>query len=223
MIAEENNKTIQQTPESTVRKGTTVANIISYMKRAVLPFKNACCQTDLHRPLNENKLTLIYVEQVEVFVKPISALGVKNQYSDTFLGTKGIPDFYFHIVEEGKHHKPLFVVEAKLLPAPSPISREQEYVKGNKNNGGIERFKTGKHGTGLHKCGMLGFVEQETFDFWKQRINTWISNLSITDDFWQTDEILTEVETETDFAVLQSIAHRKPQKNIYLHHLWINI
>jgi hypothetical protein len=222
MIADENNKNYTEKPELTESKGTTIANIINCMKLAILPFRNACCQTDLHRPLNENRLTQIYVEQIEVFVKPIISLGVKNQYSDTFFGTKGIPDFYFHVVEEGKHHKPLLVVESKLLPAPK-ISREKEYVIGNKNNGGIERFKTEKHGKGLDKCGMIGFVEEETFDYWLQNINTWILNLSVTSDFWQTDESLEAVESKEDFMFLKSIAHRKSQEDIHLHHLWINI
>jgi len=222
MIAEEYDKIIPQTPELTDSKGETFSNIIGCMKQAILPFKNACGQTDLHRPLNENKLTQIYVEQVEVFVKPIATLGVKNQYSDTFSGTKGIPDFYFHIVEEGKHHKPLLVVESKLLPAPETY-REKEYVIGHKNNGGIERFKTEKHGKGLDECGMLGFVEKEAFSFWHQRVNTWISDLSVTSNFWQTDEHLETVESEEDFMFLKSIAHRGSSKDIRLHHLWINL
>jgi len=224
MITDESNKIIRQIPELTDSKGTTIANIIGCMKQAVLPFKNACCQTSLHRPLNENKLTQIFVEQVEVFVKPIPNLGVKNQYSDTFFGTKGIPDFYFHIVEEGIHHKPLLVVESKLLPSPDNKKREKEYVVGEKNNGGIERFKMEKHGKGLNECGMIGFVQKETFPFWRQSVNIWISDLSTRmPDFWQKDEILAAIESKKDFIILQSIAHRVSNKDIRLFHLWINI
>jgi len=224
MITDESNKVIQQIPELTGSKGATIAKIIGCMKQAVLPFKNACRQTNLHRPLNENKLTEIYVEQVEVFVKPIPNLGVKNQYSDTFFGSKGIPDFYFHIVEEGIHHKPLLVVESKLLPSPDKKKREREYVAGNKNNGGIERFKMEKHGKGLNECGMIGFVQEETFPFWQQCINTWISDLSsCMPDIWKTDEILVKIESRKDFVILQSIAHRVSKKDIRLNHLWINI
>jgi len=224
MITDESNKIIQQTPELTDSKGTTIASIIGCMKQAVLPFKNACRQTNLHYPLNENKLTQIYVEQVEVFVKPIPNLGVKNQYSDTFFGTKGIPDFYFHIVEEGIHHKPLLVVESKILPSPDNKKREREYVVGDKKNGGIERFKMEKHGKEFSECGMIGFVQKDTFLFWRQSVNDWISDLSTRmSDSWQTDEILVEIESKKDFVILQSIAHRVSPKDIRLYHLWINI
>jgi len=219
MIAE-NDKIIQQTPVLTDCKGAIIATIIGCMKLAISPFKNARSQPNLHHPLNENKLTQIYVEQVEVFIKPISNLGVKNQYSDIFFGTRGVPDFYFHIVEEGKHHKPLFIVEAKRLPAPGQ-QREREYVAGR--TGGIERYKRGSHGTGLDECGMLGFVEEDTFSFWEQNINTWITELSSTTAFWQPDEILGESEEEKDFATFRSIAYREHQEVISLHHLWIDI
>ena len=223
MIAEGYSKIAREKPELTNSENVTTDSIIGCMKKAVSPFKNACSQTNLHRPLNENKLTQIYVEQIEVFVKPIPNLGVKNQYSDTFFGTKGIPDFYFHIVEEGLHHKPLFVVEAKLLPAPPPKSREQEYVIGNQNNGGIERFKTEKHGKGFDECGMIGFVEKETFTFWLQSINSWILDLSTIDNFWRADEKFEIVENKEFFTHLQSIAHRTSQKDIRLQHLWIDM
>ena len=68
--------------------------------------------------------------------------------------------FYFYEIEKGKTNVPLFVVEAKILPAPLPKKREKEYVKGDKKNGGIERFKLEKHAKGLNQCGMVGFVQQ---------------------------------------------------------------
>ena len=223
MIAEEYNKIIAQTPELTDSKGKTISTILGCMKQAVLPFKKVCCQTDLHRPLNENALTQIYVEQIGFQIKSYP-IGVSNQYSNIFLKPRGIPDFYFYEMEAGKTHKPLLVVESKRLPAPPPKSREQEYVKGNSNNnGGIERYKTEKHGKGLDECGMIGFVEKETFAFWHKSINAWISDLSVSSNFWQTDEHLETVERKEDFMLLKSIAHRKSQKDIRLHHLWITI
>ncbi|MDR1937273.1 MAG: hypothetical protein LBQ73_02080 [Tannerellaceae bacterium] len=192
------------------------------MKTAVIPFKTACHQSALKHPLNENQLTQIFVEQIEVKIKSNPYIGVKNQYSDTFGGTKGIPDFYFHKVEEGVHHLPLFVVEAKRLPAPT-ISREKEYVVGNSDNGGIERFKTGKHGKGLNECGMIGFVEKEAFTFWLQTINAWITGLSKTCIFWKNNETLVEIERKEDFMALKSVAHRTSQDDVCLHHIWIKI
>jgi hypothetical protein len=101
--------------------------------------------------------------------------------------------------------------------------REKEYVMGNNENGGIERFKIEKHGKGLCIGGMLGFVENKTFPFWLQAINTWITGLSETSDFWQNDEDLVEVESNSNFSIFKSVAHRTSQKDVLLYHLWIDI
>jgi len=207
-------------------ENTTLHTIYNSMQLAVVPFKQAYNQPNICRPLNENGMTQIFVEQVDAQIQKgsIKGLGVKNQYSDIFFGTKGIPDFYFHKVEEGITHLPLLVVEVKRLPVPDNVKkREKEYVIGNNNNGGIERFKTEKHGKGLEDCGMIGFVEKETFIFWQTTVNHWITELSEKCNFWQKDELLNLTETTTDFAVLNSIAHQTPQKDIHLHHLWINL
>ena len=71
---------------------------------------------------------------------------------------------------------------------------------------------------------MLGFVEKESFVFWLQKINTWITDLpTLMPDTWKTDENLTEIENKESFMLLNSIAHRTSQQDICLHHLWINI
>lgn len=222
MIAEEYSN-FNQVPILSEQKGKTLALINECVKRACIPFKKASNQPNLLHPLNENEYTQIFVEQIEVFVKSHSNIGVKNQYSDTFFGTKGIPDFYFHKVEEGVHNEPLMVWEAKILSTSLGKKREKEYVIGNKNNGGIERYKTEKHGKGLNKCGLLGFVEEENFDYWNAIINNWITELSETDNSnWKNDERLSLKEPDLDFCVLESVAHRT-NDDVHLTHLWINI
>ena len=138
MIAEDYHyKDKYKEPSLTNQEGKTINYICNCIKKACIPFKKASNQSNLHLPLNENKLTQIFIEQVEVFVKPLPNIGVKNQYSDTFFGTNGVPDFYFHIVEEGVHNLPIIVFEAKILSTSIVKKREMEYVKGEKNNGGI--------------------------------------------------------------------------------------
>ena len=122
----------------------------------------------------------------------------------------------------GKPPVSIFSIECKRLPAPDK-RREKEYVIGDKNNGGIERYKTEKHGKNLNESGMLGFVEKKTFSFWQQCINTWILDLSVISNVWQADENLEAVENKEDFMLLKSLAHRTSLKDICLHHLWINI
>src|SRR5690606_10369578 len=127
MIAEEYSH-IKLTPSLSNQEGKTITFITECVKKTCVSCKKALNQPNLKLPLNENKYTQIFVEQVEVFLKSHPNIGVKNQYSDTFNRTKGIPDFYFHKVEEGVHNEPLMVWEAKILTTSFPKKREKEYV-----------------------------------------------------------------------------------------------
>lgn len=222
MIAEEYN--YSKAPKTTIPKGKTISFIVKTIKEVPSYFISALNHPKLIKPLNENKLTQILVEQINVVLsdKDFSILA-ENQYNDLFYGTKGIPDFYFHTIEKGKINEPLFVVEAKILPAPPPKERENEYVIGDKKNGGIERFKIEKHGKGLNNCGLVGFIKQDDFEFWKNKINDWIKNLSKENTFWNVDEILKEGKISTHYSFLQSIAHRETTEDIIISHFWIDI
>jgi hypothetical protein len=204
-------------PEISSESGKTIEFILQTIKDACLPFKKTCTQTNLKKPLNENKLTQIFVEQIEVKIKSHPCIGVKNQYSDLFYNTKGIPDFYFHIIEEGVTHEPLFIVESKRLPSPS---FEKEYVIGDNANGGIERFKIEKHGKGLNQCGLLGFIEINNSNYWLKTINFWIQELSNNNGNWRNDEVLTLIDNYNDYTYLVSSAHR-PIDIVSLHHFWV--
>lgn len=203
-------------------EGETIRYILDCLKSACKPFKKASSQSNLKHPLNENKLTQIYVEQVEVFVKSYPNVGIKNQYSDTFHGTKGIPDFYFHKVEEGVHHEPIFIGEAKILPTPGDKYREKEYVIGQNNNGGIERFKSEKHGRGIAYCCLLGFILKESSIHWRTKINKWIVSLSSINHAWKLDEALSTEEDNIEYCFLKSIAHRN-SSDAKLFHIWIDL
>lgn len=219
MIAEEFDSSYE--PSSSIPKGTTINYILKTIKESPVGFKLALGNPKLVKPLNENKLTQILVEQINAILLegglPILA---QNQYSDVFFGSKGVPDFYFYKVEKGKTNEPLFIVESKVLPAPLPKEREQEYVIGNKNNGGIERFKSEKHGKGLDECGLVGFIEKSDHDFWLRTINCWVSKLATSTKNWKADEILNTLQVEKNFAYLNSIAYKKSSK-VKLHHFWI--
>ncbi|WKS95924.1 hypothetical protein [Riemerella columbina] len=219
MIAEEYSN-ISSPLFLTGQKDRTIDFINQCLKKSCKAFKKALSQSNLALPLNENKYTQIYVEQVEVFIKSHPNIGVKNQYSDTFFGTKGIPDFYFHKVEEGVHNKPIIVWEVKILSNSFGKKREKEYVIGDNNNGGIERFKNEKHGKGLPECGLLGFVQDKDFNYWHNTINSWIIDLSKTNDIWKEDEILSMIEHNNEFCTFRSFAHRSSDK-VHLIHLWI--
>ena len=221
MIAEEYN--YHQNPRISIPKGKTISVIVQVLKQVHDFFILALKDDSILKPLNEDKLTQILVEQINALLLeqefPIQAL---PQYQDIYLGSKGKPDFYFTEIEKGKTNKPLFIVESKILPAPPPKERKKEYVIGVKKNGGIERYKIEKHGKGLNECGLIGFIKENEFEYWQTQINVWIDEIAIDNSFWNIDEKIKIRENKTNFAFLQSIARRQNTDDLTLYHFWIN-
>lgn len=221
MIADEY-KDIQN-PEINIPKGQSINHILGIIKSVPPHFKSALDNSRLNKPLNENKLTQILVEQINALLKDNPTINAQTQYSDVFLGTKGIPDFYFYALELGKTQMPLFVVESKRLPNPNGRENKREYVIGINENGGIERFKLGKHGKGMSIAGMLGFIEHNNPNHWKNEINEWIHTLSNEDTFWNDDEQLKLKEEKSDYTYLTSKARKISNEVMDLYHIWIEI
>lgn len=225
MIADDININSQIVGSYTLPKNKFVFLIIESIRNTHESFLSALNNLRITGELNENKLTQIFVEQNDIHLRNLNLpIGVKNQYSDIFHGSKGIPDFYYHNLELGKVNEPLFVVESKRLPSPSDLNREKEYVIGKTNsgnpNGGIERFKLGKHGIGLNECGLIAFIEQKTNSFWFNEVNTWILQLAESDVTWNKDEVLRLDEEYKKEDYFISTVHRTTDK-MKLHHFWI--
>ncbi len=222
MIAEESFSNIEQ-PEISVSKTNVISLIIKSMKENVPHFK-AYIVSGHHKKkkLNEDELTQIYIEQAQILIrKQDYPFNISSQYRDIYNLSKGFSDFYFYPNEQGISNASIFSVESKRLPAPE-TAREKEYVYGASNNGGIERYKTEKHGKGLNDCGLLGFIEKDNPKYWLPNINKWITDKASTSTTWTIDETLSELESQTDYCFLKSIAHRK-RSDIKLVHLWINL
>ena len=181
-----------------------------------------------HTNLNEDELTQIFVKQnsLQLQLLGASCIYVGVQYRDFYHKTKGIPDIHYSFNEQGVDYEPEFVMEAKRLPVPSK-NREKEYVIGltqNGNpNGGIERFKLGKHGMGLQQCGMLGYVEKEDYGHWLKTVNGWIEDLSRQEgSIWDIKELLNDSNTTENSFYTTSNAIRVVDE-IVLHHFWFMI
>lgn len=122
---------------------------------------------------------------------------------------------------------PFYVLEAKLLPTPASTSRDQrEYVIGSKNDGGIERFKKELHGFWINRCGMVGYIEKNDFNFWHQKINEWIGGL-ITNNpdpnlSWKEADKLQPIKILTNTARCNS-SHEinRTSKTVKLSHFWV--
>lgn len=219
-------------PLVSIPKGTTTEKILCSIKIVVPFFLSALKTHPNKKSINENGLTQIFVTQLNIYLASNLEYPflTQTQYSDTYFGTKGIPDFFFHYRELGQDFPAIFVVEAKRLPSPEK-SREKEYVIGEKIktnsekecNGGIERFKNEKHGKGLKECGMLGFIEENDSSHWLKTINEWIGDLAQKDTKWKKDEELKEYERNKESTYLKSDAHTVSAKKILLHHFWVDI
>jgi len=172
--------------------------------------------------LNENDLTQLYTKQVQIHIRNKDyPFNIEGQYQDVYNQSKGFSDFFFYLNEQNIELSSIYSVESKRLPSPGK-KREKEYLIGDNINGGIERYKSEKHGKGLSECGLLGFVEDKDFKHWSTIINNWILDLTKTRIAWKKDEVLNETISEKDFCILTSIAHRK-KDSINLTHLWVLI
>jgi len=223
MIAEEN-LSIDETPEISISNLTVIFHINSLMKQTV-PYFLSYLASDFYkkRKLNEDDFTQIFIQQAQILIRIKDyPFNVNGQLRDITNLSKGFSDIYFYPNEQDISVAPIFSVESKRLPSPTKI-REKEYVIGEKNNGGIERYKTEKHGKGLNECGMLGFIEEKTPLHWLSNINKWIEDLSESDKSWNKDEMLIVNEEDANYNYLNSVAHRISGQDISLHHLWINI
>lgn len=207
----------------TLKYNSTLGIVIQSIFSTYTPFIEALKCHQNPNLSSEKSLVQEFVIQNDIQLrKRINSIRIDKEYTDNFYGTKGIPDFAFLPLEEGASHEPLFVVEAKILPAPgNKVLREKEYVIGNNNNGGIERFKIGKHGIGQNHCGLLGFINDEnTIDAWVNKINLWIIELSSDESSnWSNEEVLEKIE---DSNLIQSIAKRQSD-NVYLHHFFVKL
>lgn len=222
MIAEENFSNTDQ-PKISISKTNVISLIIKSMKENIPHFK-AYIASGHHKKknLNEDELTQIYIEQAQFLIrKQDYPFNISGQYRDIYNLSKGFSDLYFHPYEQGISNTSIFSVECKRLPAPRK-ARDKEYVYGTNDNGGIERYKSEKHGKGLNDCGLLGFIEKQNHQYWLTAINKWIVDKASTSTTWKTDETLTELESQVDYCFLESIAHRKTS-DLNLAHLWINL
>jgi len=112
--------------------------------------------------------------------------------------------------------EPLFFIEAKRLPPTS----SRDYV-----NSGIGRFKNKEHGKNHDIAAMLGYVQKEDFNYWHDKINSWIDNLIVNpNDFigWSEQDKITIIQV-SEFGEYKSTHSRIKINPITLYHFWINV
>ncbi len=90
-------------------------------------------------------------------------------------------------------YKSFFDIECKRLN--TSMKHVNQYVYGK--TGGIERFKQNLHGADLEDSAIIGYIENETPDFWLQKINYWIEKQIVKNDiFWSNKDKLIKIENQ---------------------------
>ncbi len=135
----------------------------------------------------------------------------------------------------------LYGIEAKRLPTHDDGSdkeeREREYVVGDWKNrssdkkrisGGIERFKKGLHGADFEASTMIAFVQQHSFAYWFNHVNSWIQELvnhplPAHDSSWQIQDQLEVVVKTSTIQESASCHDRYGATPIRLRHFWLNL
>lgn len=130
-------------------------------------------------------------------------------------------------------HIPFCIIEAKRLPTPIYSgSQETEYVcyKNSTKQGGIERFKTNKHGHKLPFSLMVGYIQKENTNHWHTKVNGWISEQiqksSNENISWINEDMLSKDLTFKNGKVITKYTSehlRSNSEKIKLHHYWINL
>jgi hypothetical protein len=131
-------------------------------------------------------------------------------------------------------HIPFCIIEAKRLPTPIKGKKRQEteYVcyKNATKQGGIERFKTGKHGNKLPLSIMVGYIQKENANHWFTKVNEWIAEQiqkSSNENIYWIDEHLLSMEvgfsSNSKLTKYKSIHSRINLEKIKLIHYWIDL
>jgi hypothetical protein len=127
--------------------------------------------------------------------------------------------------------KSFLPIETKRLCRLSRV-RKKEYLVGRVENGryrecgGVERFKKGIHGRNHRFAALIGYMQERSFSYWYQAINTWLDGL-ITEDArrsiqWTEKDKLKKEYVRQHTAKYQS-EHSRRQDSIVLFHLWVNL
>lgn len=124
-----------------------------------------------------------------------------------------------------------FSMEAKRLCKISK-ARKKEYLVGRMEKGkyiergGVERFKKEIHGKKLKYGAMIGYVQEQSFEYWHNTINSWIGELIIETSGssikWTEKDKLSAIYQYEVTAKFKSENARK-SGSIMLFHLWVRL
>lgn len=220
---------------SSAPDGSIVEHIFNYVSMILRDFKGT-------KDENENGITNRLCKTLE-FKKPpeypffFHHQNIENDKENTSTDFAAFGT-YFYTQQDNISNKEeasaLIKFEAKRLTNDLPQRREKEYVIGEytqgrqiRNSGGIERFKNERHGKDVINASIIGYVQSNSFSFWKEKINNWIqdeiNNPHDQSLSWDNDDYLKFIKSDNNIHVCISKPKRKSGCSIEIRHIWINL
>ena len=226
-MLKDNNKSISNIPNPSIKKGSITKKLIEFIEETLIVFQKQfkgevqTSEEDLNEQLGK---TLQYQSKPLpfIFIQETIQKQKKGQNRKVDIGV------FKHYAET----KPFFTIEAKRLTTALSKAREKEYVTGNNPNklsGGIERFKHNVHGVDLTESALIAYVQKENSKHWFNKVNNWINQL-ITEEIesilnWASNDLLTNTCEFKDnrLAKFTSICEKTNKTKIHLNHYFINL
>ena len=199
-----------------------IQSLVAFLDINISKFPGFLKQTNTIS-INEDGIT----SKLEIFLQRQSRLDDEIfmfQFQTPLSTTKRTTDISVLYTSLFSSVEPFFLIEAKRLPTPGS-GREREYVKGN--HGAIERYKRSQHGKCMELSAIIGYIEDNNFDYWLKEVCSWVtdlinSNTDITID-WSNNDLLKFVESFSSSNKYKSQHARKDDCNIGLLHYWIHV
>jgi len=168
--------------------------------------------------INPNKIESSYNSQLSMFLNARSRMEVFLFQNSPEQENGRIPDIGVPLIKSiiCNNYESIFDIECKRLN--TQLSHVKQYVCGN--TGGIQRFKLDQHGVDLSYSAMIGYVEDQTSEYWFEQINGWITDLCNNESvpIWSMNECLTKTEEEYFIS-----NHNKKKGYIRLFHFFKTI
>ncbi len=217
-------------------KGVIIEYLLTFLKECLISFKEGRLSLHSKEKLSDAKENFYTIQLVNYLTdqqrdKERNRKGEKDNIFVSFnfmnqddssdrIKIKGVNptmDIRIYLPHQPNY---IFDIEAKRLYNKNL----RAYVAGV--TGGIERFKRNSHGQGLNQSAILGYIEIENFNFWYNKINTWLKEeaTKTSDLNWIDTELLKDlVIVEDNLAESSSLHGRLEGEPIKLIHLWVDL
>ena len=188
-----------------------VISLLNFLEKYLPEFsENISIQRNTDERIINQKLLRFFVSQSILFYfipENLDESGQNKSKPDISVYEKDLDENGLGVYDDNK--KRFFDIECKRLYNPNT----REYVYGK--TGGIQRFKENKHGVDLPYSAMIGYVETNDFNFWHEKVNSWILDKN---------EHLTIIENQK-IAKFESEHPRISSQNnsITLKHFWVQM